>query len=75
MKKSLTVTYKQCCNDIVKLLHKNVLSNYDLIDMKTVEIRGEMEVSGSDGLLMNLPCQRTETEKSSVPLKPVIPQV
>ena len=41
------------------------------------ETRGEMEASGSDGLLMNPSCFRElkQAEKSSVPPKPVIPQV
>ena len=75
-KKALQSHISSVANDIVESVYTKIF----LVIMTSLyenSERGEMEASGSDGLLMNPSCFRElkQAEKSSVPPKPVIPEV
>ena len=76
-KKALQSHIRSIANDIVESVYRKMFSVIMTSLYENSETRGEMEASGSDGLLMNPSCFRElkQAEKSRVPPKPVIPQV
>ncbi|OWJ99391.1 hypothetical protein Celaphus_00009528 [Cervus elaphus hippelaphus] len=76
-KKALQSHISSVANDIVESVYRKIFSVIMTSLYENSETRGEMEASGSDGLLMNPSCFRElkQAEKSSDPPKPVIPQV
>ncbi|KAM9668085.1 fibrous sheath-interacting protein 2-like [Dama dama] len=76
-KKALQSHISSVANDIVESVYRKMFSVIMTSLYENSETRGEMEASGSDGLLMNPSCFRElkQAEKSSDPPKPVIPRV